>query len=167
MEKFECQKSTWITHMGRQNYAKNTSRHCILSLTGGDFTGQYRFKKGFHGLSDIPTVFYEHIDKVLEFETPVWLDDIIWVTNGTPEYQERELREILFKLQKAGYRASEKKTDLFKKEITWLGYHINQNRVKPMKDKIETITKLEARKRTKSIRGLNPTSLIQIDKYSF
>ena len=84
------------------------SRHCVFSINGGDFTGHYRFKKGLYGLSDIPTVFQEHIDKVLEFKTPVWLDDIICVTNGTIEEHDRELREVLTKLQEAGYRASER-----------------------------------------------------------
>ena len=81
----------------------------MFSIIGGDFTGLDRFKKGFYGLSDIPTVFQEYIDKVLEFKTPVWLDDIICVTNGTIEEHEEELREILSKLQENGYRASEKK----------------------------------------------------------
>ena len=97
---------------------------------GGSFTGHYRFKKDFYGLSDIPTVFHEHIDKVLEFKTPVWLDDIICVTHGTAEEHERELRDILPKLQDTGYRASEKK------KLTWLGsYHIDQNGVNRSKKK--------------------------------
>ena len=112
---------------GQAKLSPEASRHCVFSIIGGDFTGLYRFKKGFYGLSDIPTVFQEHIDKVLEFKTPVWLDDIICVTNGTIEEHEEELRdEILSKLQENGYRASEKKTELFKKELTWLGYEINQ-----------------------------------------
>ena len=129
------------------------SRHCVFSIIGGDFTGLYRFKKGFYGLSDIPTVFQEHIDKVLEFKTPVWLDDIICVTNGTIEEHEEELREILSKLQQNGYRASEKKTELFKKVLTWLGYEINQNGVKPIKDKTEAITKLKATTNTKELKS--------------
>ena len=60
--------------------------------------GHYRFKEGFYGLSDTLTVFQEHIDKVLEFKIPVWLDDIICVTNETAVDSERELREILSKL---------------------------------------------------------------------
>ena len=59
---------------GQAKLSTEASRHSII---GGDFTGHYRFKKGLYGLSDIPTVFQEHIDKVLEFKTPVWLDDII------------------------------------------------------------------------------------------
>ena len=95
-------------------------------------------------------VFQEHIDTVLEFQTPVWLGDIICVTNGSKDHA-REEREVLTKLQNAGCRASEKKTELFKRELTWLGYYINQEGVKPIKDKTEAITKLED---TKIVREL-------------
>ena len=96
---------------GQAKLTAEAARHCVFSIIGGDFTGHYRFKKGFYGLSDIPTVFQEHIEKVLEFKTPVWLDDIICVTNGTIDDHEREIREVLTKLQNAGYRASERKTE--------------------------------------------------------
>ena len=58
---------------------------------------------------------------MLEMKTPVWLDDIFCLTNGTIGQSEDELREILYKLQDAGYRASEKKTELFERELVWLG----------------------------------------------
>ena len=76
------------------------------------------------------------------------------VTNETIEEHERELREVLTKLQKAGYRASERKTELFKKELTWLGYLINQNGVKPIQDKTDAITKLKAPTNTKELKSL-------------
>ena len=63
--KYGCPKSTQITPIDRQNYPE-ASRHCVFSIIGGDFTGHYLFKKGFYSLSDIPTVFQEHIDNVLE-----------------------------------------------------------------------------------------------------
>ena len=138
---------------GQAKLSAEASRHCVFSIIGGEFNGHYRFKKGFYGLADIPTVFQEHIDKVLEFKTPVWLDDIICVTNGTIEEHERELREVLTKLQEAGYRASERKTELFKKELTWLGYLINQNGVKPIQDKTDAITKLKAPTNTKELKS--------------
>ena len=138
---------------GQAKLTVEAAKHCVFSIIGGDFTGHYRFKKGFNGVSDIPTVSQEHIDKVLEFKTPVWLDDIICVTNGTIDEYEREVREVLTKLQNAGYRASERKTEFFKQEITWLGYHINQSGVKPIKDKTEAITKLKAPKYTKELKS--------------
>ena len=138
---------------GQARLSKEAAKHCIFSIIGGDFTGHYRFKKVFYGLSDIPTVFQEHIDSVLEFKTPVWFDDIICVTNGSIEDHEKEVREVLLKLQNAGYRASETKTELFKKELTWLGYFINQSGVKPNKDKTEAITKLTAPKNVKELQS--------------
>ena len=138
---------------GQAKLSTEASRHCVFSIIGGDFTGHYRFKKGLYGLSHIPTVFQEHIDKVLEYKTPVWLDDIICVTNGTIEEHERELREVLTKLQEAGYRASKRKTELFKKELTWLGYLINQKGVTPIQDETEAITKLKAPTNTKELKS--------------
>ena len=138
---------------GQAKLTVEAAKHCVFSIIGDDFTGHYRFKKGFYRLSDIPTVFQEHIDKVLEFKRPVWLDDIICVTNGTMDEYEREVREILTKLQNAGYRASERKTELFKQEITWPGYHIDQNGVKPIKDKTEAITKLKVPKNAKELKA--------------
>ena len=138
---------------GQAKLSAEASRYCVFSIIGGEFTGHYRFKKCFYGLADIPTVFQEHIDRVLEFKSPVWLDDIICVTNGTIEEHERDLREVLTKLQEAGYRASERKTELFKKELTWLGYLINQNGVKPIQDKTDAITKLKAPTNTKELKS--------------
>ena len=75
------------------------------------------------------------------------------MTNGSADDHERELSEVLSKLEKAGDRASEKKTEMFKKELTWLGYHINQNGVKPIKDKTEAIPKLAAQKNVKELKS--------------
>ena len=98
-------------------------------------------------------MFQEQIDTELEFKTPVWLDDIICVTNGSIKDHEKEVREVLTKLQNAGYQVSERKTELFKKELICLRYHINQNGVKPIKDKTEAITKLEAPKDVKQLKS--------------
>ena len=45
---------------GQAKLSEDESKHCVFSIIGGDFTGRYRFKKSFYGLSDIPTVFQEH-----------------------------------------------------------------------------------------------------------
>ena len=72
---------------GQAKQSKEASKHCVFSIIGDNFTGHCRFKKGLYGLSDIPTVFQEHIDKA-EIQNTIWLDDIICVTNGTIEQQE-------------------------------------------------------------------------------
>ena len=75
------------------------------------------------------------------------------MTNSTAEYHERDLRNVLSKLQKTGYCASGKKTELFSNELTWLGYHMNKNGVKPMNDKTEAITRSEAPKNVKELKS--------------
>ena len=74
------------------------------------------------------------------------------MTNDNIEDHEREV-EVLIKLLNAGYRASEKKTELFERELTWLGYYINQDGVKPIKDKTEANTKFEALKNVKILKS--------------
>ena len=51
---------------GQMKLSKETSRQCVFAITGGNFTGYYRFKKGFYGLADIPTIFQEKFDRTLE-----------------------------------------------------------------------------------------------------
>ena len=111
--------------------------------------GHYQFKKAFYGLSDIPTVFQKHIHTVLELKHQY---HIICVTNGSIDYNEREVREVFTKLQNADYRASEEKTEVFKRELTWLGYYINQEAVKPIGEKTEAITELEAPNNVKELK---------------
>ena len=47
-----------------------TSRHCIFTMIGGKITGHYRFQKGFYGLADMPVIFQEKIDQVIDMQTP-------------------------------------------------------------------------------------------------
>ena len=65
---------------GQTKLSDETSQQCVSAMIGGNFSGYYRFKKGFHGLADMPTTFREKIDRTLEFCTPAWYDDIIVVT---------------------------------------------------------------------------------------
>ena len=68
---------------GQMKLAPETSKHCNFAITGEKITEYYRFRIGFYGPADIPTIFQEKIDRTLGHETPVWLDDVIVVTRGT------------------------------------------------------------------------------------
>ena len=111
-------------------------------MVGGEFTGYYRFLKGFYGLADMPPIFQQNIDKTLKHETPAWLDDIIIVTRGTANKHQSEIEKTMTRLEENGYKTSETKTSLFQKEIEWLGHIINENGIKPTNDKIEAFTKI-------------------------
>ena len=84
---------------------------CSFTVTGGEFTGYYRFLKRLYGLADILTIFQERIDKTLEYKHPAWLDDIILVTKGDVKKHEAEVRETMKKLENAVYRPNPKKCD--------------------------------------------------------
>ena len=94
-----------------------------------------QIKKRFYGLADIPTIFQEKIDRTLEYSTPAWLDDIIVVTRGSRKEHEKKLFEILKKLENAGYRASERKSEFFLNKTKWLGHEIDEMGIKPNKEK--------------------------------
>ena len=138
---------------GQMKLSEETSRQCVFAVTGGNFSGYYRFKKGLYGLADIPTIFQEKIDRTLEHCTPVWLDDIIVVTRGSKQDHEKKLFDVLDKLEKAGYRASKKKSKFFMKETKWLGHEINENGIKPKEEKEEAILKLKTPENTKDLKS--------------
>ena len=130
-----------------------TSRQCVFALTGGNFSGYYRFKKGFYGLADIPTIFPEKIDRTLDYCTPAWLDDIIVVTRGKKQDHEKKLFDILNELEKAGYRANKRKSEFFMNRTKWLGHEIDENGIKPNEEKIETKLKLNPPENTKELKS--------------
>ena len=138
---------------GQMKLSEETSRQCVFALSGGNFSGYYRFKKRFYGLANIPTVFQEKIDRTLEYCTPAWLDDIIVVLRGNKQDHEKKLFDVLNKLEKAGYRASKKKSEFFMNETKWLGHEIKENRKKTERKKVEAIIKFKAPENTKDLKS--------------
>ena len=116
---------------------------CIFAVTGGNFTGYYRFLKGFYGLADIPTIFRVKIDQTLGNNHPAWLGDITVVTKGSKEQHKKELIDVLTWLENAGYKLSETKSEFFKTEIEWIGHKIYQNGIRPLEDKRMAIKELK------------------------
>ena len=109
--------------------------------------------KGFFGLADIPTIFQEKIDQTLENKHPAWLDDIIVVTKGSKQKHMEELIDVLTRLENAGYRLSESKSELFKTEIEWIGHKIDQNGIRPLQDKLLAIKQLKEPKNEKELKS--------------
>ena len=46
---------------GQRKLSEETCRQCVFALTGGNFSGYYRFKKVFYGLANIPTILQEKL----------------------------------------------------------------------------------------------------------
>ena len=80
--------------------SEETSRQGVFAITGGNFSGYYRFKKGIYGLADIPTIFQEKIDRTLEYCTPAWMDRRYYSSNtGRPK---RSQKETVRRFEKTG-----------------------------------------------------------------
>ena len=92
---------------------ENTKNRFIFTFTGGKFTGYYHFLKGFYGLADIPTIFQERIDRTVEFKHPAWLDDIIFVTKGTIEKHEAEVKKNNEKVRRSWIQATPDEMQIF------------------------------------------------------
>ena len=138
---------------GQMMLSEETSRQCVFAVTGGNCSGYYRFKRGFYGLADIPTIFQEKIDRTLEYCTPAWLDDRKVVTRGDREDHEKNLFDLLKKLEDAGYRAKERKSEFFKNKIKWLGHEIDENGIKPNKVKVKAILELKHPENPKQLKS--------------
>ena len=83
----------WISKLdldyayGQLLLSREACNLCVFAVTGGNFTGYYRFLKGFCWLADTPTKVEEKIDQTLKNNHPAWLHE----TKGSKEEHKKEL----------------------------------------------------------------------------
>ena len=149
---------------GQMKISEETSRQCV---TGGKFSGYYRFNKGFYGLAVIPTKFQGKSDWTLEYCTPALLDDIIVLTREDQQDHEKKLFEVLNKLEKARYRPRYQKIQILH-EQKLLGHEIDENGVKEELEAIKKVKqpfkRVEVIPRCNTIHGKNATKTIGTDR---
>ena len=132
-----------------------TQKHCNFNILGGNATGTYKFLNGFYGLTDLPATFQKMMDTTLDRldSTNVFLDDIIVITKGTIEKHEKEIDKTLNRLNEENLAISLHKCEFGLNEITWLGYKINAEGIKPTKRKTDAIIQLDNPKTPKQLRS--------------
>ena len=89
----------------------------------------------------------------MEYGTAAWLIYILVVTRESKQDHERKLFEVLSKLEKAGYRASKKKSEIFLKQTKCLGHEIDENRIKPNEETVKVILKLKPPTNAKELKS--------------
>ena len=57
-----------------------------------------------------------------------------------------KLTDMLTRIEDAGYRFSETKSELFKTDIEWISHKINQDGIRPLQDKLTAIKEFKNRK---------------------
>ena len=138
---------------GQVELDENTAKHCVIAIVGGDCTGHYRFNRGFYGLADMPVVFQDKLDRVLEGKAPAWQDDMLVITKGTMSEHYEQLADVLQRLDDNGYKASLRKSKFFQKDVEWCGFSISDDGVKPENSRVEAIQAIKPPKTLTEVRS--------------
>lgn len=106
---------------------------------------QYEFTKMPFGLCTAPSVFQRFIndvfqDFIMDGTALAYLDDLI-IPSKTEEDGLDKLRKVLIRAEEYGLRFNWKKCQFMKKEITYLGYIINEGEIRPSKEKIAAVSR--------------------------
>ena len=137
-------KKVWFTSVNLE-YAfghvllnPDLATHCNFVMIGGKASGIYRFKKGFCGLTVMPTEFQRIMEDILiNFSNVfVFIDDISIVTKGTNETHEEKVGEVFRKLESRKLQLKEEKFKIAQNEINWLRCNISEKGIKPLNEKL-------------------------------
>ena len=134
---------------------KDTQKHCIFNILGGNATGTYRFINGFYGLTDMPATFQKATDYTLNNinSAHAFLDDIIIITKGSIDNHEKDIMKVLSRLDKENLAINLHKCEFAQTEITWLGYKISPNGIIPTEKKTKSISELDQPLTLKQLRS--------------
>lgn len=118
--------------------------------------GLYQFRRVPFGLANAPAVFQRTMDRVLHSLIGkicyVYIDDIV-VYSKTPEEHARHLAMVLERLNQYGLKLNKKKCHFACKEVSLLGYVINENGIRSHPDKTRAIANMAAPTTLKEVRA--------------
>ena len=138
---------------GQVELTEETAKHCVIAIVGGNCTGHYQFNCGFYGLANMPVVFQDTLDKVLEGTAPAWQEDMIGVTSGTAQDHFEKVAATLEKLDMNGYKASLRKSKFFQKQVDWCGFTISKDGIMPRNSRVEAIQNIKPPKTLTEVRS--------------
>ena len=102
--------------------------------------GRYRYLRMPFGLSPAPEVFHRMVGDVIRDIQGVthFVDDVL-IWGKTQTEHDQRLREVLNKLEKAGFAINKDKCDLSKNEVMFLGHRINGTYIRPNPVKVDIV----------------------------
>ena len=113
----------------------SVSKHCNFSIVCGKFTGTYRFKAGFYGLTGVFC----------------FLDDILIVSKSSILDHNKTVENVLERLDDEGFALKGSKCKVSKKSLTCLGFNIDSEGKRPKHSKIESVLSLTPPKTLKQL----------------
>lgn len=102
--------------------------------------GSFEYIRMGFGLRNSAQSFQRFLDSImkgLDFVF-VYIDDIL-IASSNKEEHKKHVEEIYKRLNENGITINTNKSEFEKEEITFLGYHINNEGIKPLEDKVEAV----------------------------
>lgn len=94
---------------------------------------------------------YLVLDGLMGNKCYTYIDDIL-VFGSTEEKHDRNLKEVVTRLQGLGLKINREKSIFKQKEVDFLGYRISQNRIYPPLKRAEAISNFEAPRNKRAVR---------------
>ncbi|XP_037929719.1 uncharacterized protein K02A2.6-like [Teleopsis dalmanni] len=109
-------------------------------LTVNTHVGLYRYTRMVYGLKTAPQIFSKIISEILKGLNKVhsYFDDLL-IGGANMKECEENLKATLDRLLEANVKINYEKCQFFKKELTYLGYVINQNGILPSREKVKAV----------------------------
>ncbi len=133
--------------------SKEASEKCAFSC----FKGKYQYKVLPYGLKNSGNEFQSMVSRVLQgYEdfSRAYVDDILIYTKGTLRDHLVKVQMILDRLKEYNLKLKLSKCQWAMKEITYLGFRVNEYGIAPCPDKVEAIKTLRPPENVRQIRGL-------------
>ena len=111
-----------------------------ILLTINTHKGLYKFTRLPYGVCSASAIFQSIMDSVLRDIPGVTcrVDDIL-VTGKDDAEHFRNLRLVVDRLEKTGFRCRTDKTQFLMEEVVYLGHRISKHGIRPVESKVETI----------------------------
>ena len=115
---------------------ENSRKYVVINT----HKGLFRYTHLPYGVASAPGIFQRVMENVLQGlnHTVVYIDDIL-VTSKTEEEHLANLRIVLQRLQDAGLRLRKSKCLFMMPSVTYLGYQVDSEGVRPIPEKVRAI----------------------------
>ena len=126
-----------LSHAYQQIELEEDSRQYVVVNT---HKGLYRYTRLPYGIASAPAIFQNVMESLLS-DIPgvgIYLDDLL-ITGKSAEEHDRNVEQVLDKLEKSNMRLKFHKCSFSQDEVRYLGHRINSAGIKPLPDKVRAI----------------------------
>jgi len=105
--------------------------------------GTFEYLRMPFGLRNAASTFQRYVDNLFR-DMPfvvTYIDDIL-IFSRSEEEHESHLHSVLQRLLNSGLRINDSKSVIKKPSVSFLGYHLNDKGIKPMKERVEALNNL-------------------------